>query len=400
MSSRPHAGIEESDERHLLVEKPAPCFPLDECEPKRPPRLAERNRSPRAPYSFEIIIGAILDGDVGEPDHLPGARRIHSRIASSTNHHDVAQFLPSLSFANSAIRHLLSIRKSGGVCAVQGPTSASREISGRRRFSGRRLLRPIDQFVAIDDLHKTHPLLVAVSEIKRGCLSGPGRDRAMQFGRPPRPVEPGSWPGQGPKIANFSSGSRDRRGRRSASCGRVRQSGAPDNQKRPMAGLTFPPAFVRILQAADPGDENRICGIGDVPDFVSFAAEGAQHVDRVAITLGPAPCRRKTRTICAPPPSYFPSCPGDVLQIFSACAGSVTSDDGGAVRFSQPFPVSGLTGLGNIVGATVMSDIGRIQRSPLVVDGRLITRLRALANRSPRPASYWKPRGGAPITCC
>ena len=51
------------------------------------------------------------------------------------------------------------------------------------------------------------------------------------------------------------------------------------------AGVAFPPVLVRVLQSADPRDQHRIGGIGDVPDFMRLAAEGAQHIDRIAIAL-------------------------------------------------------------------------------------------------------------------
>src|SRR5260370_7059939 len=52
------------------------------------------------------------------------------------------------------------------------------------------------------------------------------------------------------------------------------------------AGVAFPPTLVRILQAPDPGDQNGIGGIGDIPDLMRFAAQAAQHIDRVAIAPG------------------------------------------------------------------------------------------------------------------
>src|SRR5439155_16436730 len=52
------------------------------------------------------------------------------------------------------------------------------------------------------------------------------------------------------------------------------------------AGVAFPPALVRILQAVEPRDQNRIGGIRDIPDFMRFAAERAKHIDRAGIALG------------------------------------------------------------------------------------------------------------------
>src|SRR5712671_4476816 len=49
------------------------------------------------------------------------------------------------------------------------------------------------------------------------------------------------------------------------------------------AGVAFPPVLVSVLQSADPRDQHRIDGIGNVPDLMRFAAEGAQHIDRVGI---------------------------------------------------------------------------------------------------------------------
>ena len=86
---RAHAGIEERDERHLLVEnrrhalvgrmRAEPPSPFAE----RPARL--RHRIARDHHR------AVLDGDIGEPDHLPrlGAF-IEDRFID--HHHDVARF--------------------------------------------------------------------------------------------------------------------------------------------------------------------------------------------------------------------------------------------------------------------------------------------------------------------
>ena len=51
------------------------------------------------------------------------------------------------------------------------------------------------------------------------------------------------------------------------------------------AGLAFPPVLVGVLQPAEPRDQNGIGGVGDIPDLMRFAAEGAQHVDRVVIAF-------------------------------------------------------------------------------------------------------------------
>ena len=83
------------------------------------------------------------------------------------------------------------------------------------------------------------------------------------------------------------------------------------------------------FKPAEPGDQHRIGGIGDVPDLMRLAAEGAQHVDRVAIALGQglavadAHHLRAARLVVA-------CLPGNVPQIFRM-RGIGDVDDRGAV---------------------------------------------------------------------
>ncbi len=133
------------------------------------------------------------------------------------------------------------------------------------------------------------------------------------------------------------------------------------------AGLAFPPVLVGVLQPAEPGDQNRIGGIGDIPDLMRFAAEGAQHVDRVAIALGQrlavadAHHLRAAGLIC----SFLA---GNVTQIFRM-RGIGDVDDRGAVRLG--LSGHGIDRIGDSVGAAVMSDIGD-PAVALMMDGRLV----------------------------
>ena len=100
---------------------------------------------------------------------------------------------------------------------------------------------------------------------------------------------------------------------------------------------------------------------------MGLAAEGAQHVDRVAIALGQRLAVADAHHLRAAG-LVFSFLPGNVVQVFRM-RGIGDVDDRGAVRL-------GLAGdridrIGNGVGSAVMSDIGD-PAVALMMDGRLI----------------------------
>jgi hypothetical protein len=133
------------------------------------------------------------------------------------------------------------------------------------------------------------------------------------------------------------------------------------------AGVALPPILVGVFQAADPRDQHRIGGIGDVPDLMRLAAEGAQHVNRIGIALG-------QRLAVADPHHLraagfvFAFLARNVAQIFRiGRIGDV--DDRGAVGLG--LAGQGIDGIGNVVGAAMVADIGD-PAIALMMDGRLI----------------------------
>ena len=148
---------------------------------------------------------------------------------------------------------------------------------------------------------------------------------------------------------------------------RVRQSGAPDTRKA--MPVSHSHQFLCVsFKPGDPRDQHGIGGIGDVPDLMRLAAEGAQHVDRVAIALRQrlavadrAPSARRRLRTCLP----GPECGADI----SGCAGSVTSTI--EVPFGSALPVMRIDRRRDIVAAAVMADIGD-PAVALMMDGRLI----------------------------
>ena len=115
------------------------------------------------------------------------------------------------------------------------------------------------------------------------------------------------------------------------------------------------------------GQQHRIGGVGDVPDFMALAAEHAQHVDLGGIALGQRLAVAYPHHLGAAA-LVVPFRAGDVLEVFRiGRIGHV--DDRGAVEL-------GLAGhlvdrLGHVVGAAVMADIGDVAVA-LLVDGGLI----------------------------
>ncbi len=164
---------------------------------------------------------------------------------------------------------------------------------------------------------------------------------------------------------------------------RVRQSGAPDTRKA-MPVVAFPPVLVGVLQPAEPCDQHRIGGIGDVPDLMRLAAEGAQHVDRIAIAL------RQVLAVADPhhlgaAGFIFACLPRNVMQIFRMRRiGHV--DDRGAVRL-------GLAGqrIDRVREYRRCRRDGRYRRSSgRPDDGWSADRRCAPADRCSRPASCWR----------
>ncbi len=151
------------------------------------------------------------------------------------------------------------------------------------------------------------------------------------------------------------------------------------------AGVAFPPALVRVLQSSDARDQHRIGGIGDVPDLMRLAAEGPQHVDRVAIALRQGLAVADPyhlRAACL----VFAFLARKVAQI-SGLRGIGDVDDRGAVRLR-------LAGLRidrrrDVVAATVMADIGD-PAVALMMDGRLIAaaRLQVVGSDQPHVESF------------
>ena len=89
-------------------------------------------------------------------------------------------------------------------------------------------------------------------------------------------------------------------------------------------------------------DQHRIVGVGDIPDFMRLAAEGAQHVDRIGIAFRQRLAVADAHHLRAAG-FIFSFLAGNVGRYFG-CAGSVTSTI--EVPFGSAFPVSGLTGAG------------------------------------------------------
>ena len=298
----------------------------------------------------------VLDRDVGEPHHLPRlAAFVLDRLVD--DHHDVAG-LAVLVVREFGDRHALHGKHRVG--AVEGGHRQPRDFR-IAKIVRRRLLRPVDQLVAVDDLQEA-ALVGAVAEIDAVALRAE-RDRPVQFGRH-RAGRARLLAGQA-EIPDLDGmrGIGEVVDLRHAAGAPVRRAGDQEGD----AGVAFPPALVGVLQAADPRDQHGIGGIGDVPDLMRLAAEGAQHVDRVAVALG-------QRLAVADPHHLraaalvFSGLPGNVVQIFRV-RGIGDVDDRGAVRLG--LAGQGIDRIGNGVGAAVMADIGD-PAVALVMDGRLI----------------------------
>ena len=144
------------------------------------------------------------------------------------------------------------------------------------------------------------------------------------------------------------------------------------------------------FKPAEPGDQDGIGRVRDIPDFMRLAAKTAQHVDRVAIALGQRLAVADAHHLRAAG-FVLAFLPRDMPQIFRLRRiGDI--DDGGAVGL-------GLAGLridrcGNVVGAAVMADIGD-PAIALVMDGRLVraARLQVAGSDQLHVGRF----GGAPI---
>ena len=244
--------------------------------------------------------------------------------------------------------------------AVEGRHRQPRDFRKAQIFR-RRLRRSVDQLVAIDDLQQA-ALVGAVAEIDPVAF-GAGRDRPVQFGRH-RAGRARLLAGQ-PEIPDL-----DRMGGIAEVVDLGHAAGAPVRRARDQegdAGFAFPPALVGILEPVEPRDQNRIGGIGDIPDLVGLAAEGAQHVNRIGIALGQRLAVTDAHHLGAA--GLILSClSGDVMQIFRM-RGIGDIDNRGAVRLG--LPGQRIDRIGNRVGAAVMADIGD-PAVALMMDGRLI----------------------------
>jgi hypothetical protein len=257
---------------------------------------------------------------------------LHSlRIDFVDDHQDVAR-LAFLVLGELGDRHLEHRE-----CGVGADPAVEIELAQHRRAQvvGRRLGRALQQLLAVDDLD--HAALVgAVAEIDPVALRA-RRDRPVQVGR--------HLAGRARLLADQAEvADVHRLGRIGEVVDLGHALGAPvlgAADQKGDAGVAFPPVLVGVAQALEAGQQLGIGRIGDVPDLMRLAAEGAQHVDRALVALGQrAPSH--SRTICAPPSSYLPA-RRDVAQVFRV-RGIGDVDDRGAVGLG--LPVIGLTGVG------------------------------------------------------
>src|SRR5262249_46620093 len=169
------------------------------------------------------------------------------------------------------------------VCADVRRQNESSDLGiGKIRRAG--LGRPLDQFLAVDDLHDA-VLVGAVTEID-AIAGGTGRDRTMPFNRhlspPARVLSVQTEVADEPRLRRI---------------GKVIDLRHPPNAPTLHAGdeigdaaVAFPPVLVRALDRADPRDELRLRRIADVPDLVVRVTEGAQQIKlrRIALRQLPA----------------------------------------------------------------------------------------------------------------
>jgi len=270
------------------------------------------------------------------------------------------------------------IGKDGCVRPLKADTSPAVEISGRPQIiTAVGSFGSVSSFFAVDDLQEA-ALVGAVSEIDAIAFR-PGRDRPVQFRSVPRRWSPAPGPGR-PKSRIFlpdAAGSLEVVGPGSSAAYASRGRQTPGTQCR---CPHFPTQFLWVSFSPPSRVDQKpdLAGSRDVPDFMRLAAiAGAAYRTALAVAFwgsafAIAECRNHLAR--ARRPRTWPSCPGIMPQIFRL-RGIGDIDDGGAI-WARPCPVRGLTGAGDVVGAAVMADIGD-PAIALMMDGRLITRLRA-----------------------
>ena len=328
---------------------------LEECAPKRPPRWQKLPLA-SGTVQFDTIIGRF--SIEMSANHTICRASWHSFRIDSSTIMTMSRLPPSLSLANSAI----------GICCMGKVVCAPfqrrhhepRDLR-RAQIVRRRLLRSFQQFLAVDDLQDA-ALVGAVAEIDAVALR-PGRDRPVQLGRH-RAGRARLLAGQA-EVADLH-----RMGGIAEIVDLGHAPGAPVGRAGDEvgdAGVALPPVLVGVLQPVQPGDQDRVGRIGDVPDLMRLAAEGAQHVDGGAIGAG------QGAAVAHP------------HHLRAACLVGAR----GARQMAQILRIGGIgdvddrraVGLGlsghridrcrNVVGAAVMADIGD-PAVALAVDRRLI----------------------------
>ena len=153
------------------------------------------------------------------------------------------------------------------------------------------------------------------------------------------------------------------------------------------AGVAFPPALVRVLQAHDDLGEQRGLGrIGDIPDFMATAAEDAQHVGLAGVALGQRLAVADAHHLRA---AFLVVAwePGDMGEVFRLRRVGYV-DDRGAVELGLAGQF--VDGLRHVGGAAVVADIGDVAACPAF--GWSAGRRCAPAGRcSRRAACSWLP---------
>ena len=221
----------------------------------------------------------------------------------------MSRVLPSLSLANSAI----------GICSIGNVVCAPFQRRHHQpadlriaQVLGRRLLRALQQLLAVDDLHDA-ALVGAVAEVDAVALR-PGRDRPVQVGR--------HRAGRARLLADQAEVADLHRLGRIAEVVDLRHARACASPSAPEtrigdAGVAFPPVLVRVLQPA-----------GDAATSTGVRPDRRRSRSRAPRRRRCAACRphwrspfgsvlpSQTRTICAPPSSYLPSWPGNVRRYF------------------------------------------------------------------------------------
>ncbi len=298
-----------------------------------------------------------LDGGVDEPDHLAGflAALVLERLVHHHDHVARARLFVLREFRD---RHRAE-RERG----MRADERRQIELAHHRiaQILGRRLFRAGQKLLAVDDLHDA-AFVGAVAEIDAVGLR-PERDHAVQHGRH-RAGRARLLPGQA-EVADLH------RMRRIAQVVDLRHAvGAPARRARHQigdAGVAFPPALMRALEAGDAREERGLGRIGHVPDFVRAVAEGAQQIEFALVGFGQRAAGADAHHLRAAG-FVFAGLAGNVMQIFRLRrVGDV--EDRGAV-------VLGLAGqridrLAHVGRAAMVADIGDVALA-LMEDRRLI----------------------------